>query len=243
MAGHSKWANIKHRKGAQDAKRGKIFTKIIKEITVSSRIGGGDIESNPRLRKAVENAKASNMPADNIERAIKKGSGTLEGVKYEEVTYEGYGPSGVAILIEVVTDNKNRSVSEIRHAFSKFGGNLAENGSVSWLFEKKGVIHLELLNSSEDDLYEIALNFGTDEIDNKSSFYEVKTGPEIMLELCELFKKEGFKIISSNIEILPKNYHHPKKEDIQQISMLLEVFENNDDVNNVYSNINFDFKH
>ena len=140
MAGHSKWANIKHRKGAQDAKRGKIFTKIIKEITVSSRIGGTDIESNPRLRKAVENAKANNMPADNIERAIKKGAGTLEGVKYEEVTYEGYGPSGVAILLEVVTDNKNRSVSEIRHAFSKFGGNLAENGSVSWLFEKKGVI-------------------------------------------------------------------------------------------------------
>ena len=141
MAGHSKWANIKHRKGAQDAKRGRIFTKIIKEITVSSRIGGGDIESNPRLRKAVENAKASNMPADNIERAIKKGAGTLEGIKYEEVTYEGYGPSGVAILLEVVTDNKNRSVSEIRHAFTKFGGNLAENGSVSWLFEKKGVIH------------------------------------------------------------------------------------------------------
>ena len=153
MAGHSKWANIKHRKGAQDAKRGKIFTKIIKEITVSSKIGGVDIESNPRLRKAVENAKANNMPADNIERAIKKGAGTLEGIKYEEVIYEGYGPSGVAILLEVVTDNKNRSVSEIRHAFSKFGGNLAENGSVSWLFEKKGIcikfdsklVHLLLL--------------------------------------------------------------------------------------------------
>ena len=243
MAGHSKWANIKHRKGAQDAKRGKIFTKIIKEITVSSRIGGGDIESNPRLRKAVENAKASNMPADNIERAIKKGAGTLEGVKYEEVTYEGYGPSGVAILLEVVTDNKNRSVSEIRHAFSKFGGNLAENGSVSWLFEKKGVIHLELLNSNEDELYEIALNFGTDEIDKKSGIYEIKTEPDVMLELCNLLKRRDFNIISSNIEMLPKNYHHPKKEDIQQISMLLELFENNDDVNNVYSNIKFDLKH
>ena len=243
MAGHSKWANIKHRKGAQDAKRGKIFTKIIKEITVSSRIGGGDIESNPRLRKAVENAKASNMPADNIERAIKKGAGTLEGVKYEEVTYEGYGPSGVAILLEVVTDNKNRSVSEIRHAFSKFGGNLAENGSVSWLFEKKGVIHLELLNSNEDELYEIALNFGTDEIDNKSGIYEIKTEPDIMIKLCKLLLKKEFNIISSNIEMLPKNYHHPKKEDIPQISMLLDLFENNDDVNNVYSNINLDFKH
>ena len=205
MAGHSKWANIKHRKGAQDAKRGKIFTKIIKEITVSSRIGGTDIESNPRLRKAVENAKANNMPADNIERAIKKGAGTLEGVKYEEVTYEGYGPSGVAILLEVVTDNKNRSVSEIRHAFSKFGGNLAENGSVSWLFEKKGVIHLELLNSNEDELYEIALNFGTDEIDNKSGIYEIKTEPDIMIKLCKLFIEKDFKIISSNIEMLPKN--------------------------------------
>ena len=243
MAGHSKWANIKHRKGAQDAKRGKIFTKIIKEITVSSRIGGADIESNPRLRKAVENAKASNMPADNIERAIKKGAGTLEGVKYEEVTYEGYGPSGVAILLEVVTDNKNRSVSEIRHAFSKFGGNLAENGSVSWLFEKKGVIHLELLNSNEDELYEIALNFGTDEIDNKSGIYEIKTEPDIMIKLCKLLLKKEFNIISSNIVMLPKNYHHPKKEDIPQISMLLDLFENNDDVNNVYSNINFDFKH
>ena len=239
MAGHSKWANIKHRKGAQDAKRGKIFTKIIKEITVSSRIGGTDIESNPRLRKAVENAKANNMPADNIERAIKKGAGTLEGVKYEEVTYEGYGPSGVAILLEVVTDNKNRSVSEIRHAFSKFGGNLAENGSVSWLFEKKGVIHLELLNSNEDELYEIALNFGTDEIDNKSGIYEIKTEPDIMIKLCKLLLEKEFNIISSNIEMLPKNYHHPKKEDIPQISMLLDLFENNDDVNNVYSNFNF----
>lgn len=243
MAGHSKWANIKHRKGAQDVKRGKIFTKIIKEVTVSSRIGGGDIESNPRLRKAVENAKANNMPADNIERAIKKGAGTLKGVKYEEVTYEGYGPSGVAILLEVVTDNKNRSVSEIRHAFTKFGGNLAENGSVSWLFEKKGVIHLELLNINEDELYELALNFGTDEIDNKSGIYEIKTGPNIMLDLCELLKREGLNIISSNIEMLPKSYHYPKKEDTQQISLLLELLENNDDVNNVYSNIISDFKH
>ena len=243
MAGHSKWANIKHRKGAQDVKRGKIFTKIIKEVTVSSRIGGGDIESNPRLRKAVENAKANNMPADNIERAIKKGAGTLKGVKYEEVTYEGYGPSGVAILLEVVTDNKNRSVSEIRHAFTKFGGNLAENGSVSWLFEKKGVIHLELLNINEDELYELALNFGTDEIDNKGGIYEVKTEPDIMLNLCKLLRRKGYNIISSNIEMLPKNYHYPKKEDTQQISLLLELLENNDDVNNVYSNIISDFKH
>jgi YebC/PmpR family DNA-binding regulatory protein len=242
MAGHSKWANIKHRKGAQDAKRGKIFTKIIKEITVSSRIGGVDIESNPRLRKAVENAKANNMPADNIERAIKKGAGTLEGVKYEEVIYEGYGPSGVAILLEVVTDNKNRSVSEIRHAFSKFGGNLAENGSVSWLFEKKGVIHLELLNSNEEELYETALNFGTDEIDNKSGTYEIKTSPDIMLKLCKLLKRDGFNIVSSNVEMLPKNYHDPKREDLEQISSLIELLENNQDVNNIYSNVNFDNK-
>ncbi len=242
MAGHSKWANIKHRKGAQDAKRGKIFTKIIKEITVSSRIGGEDIESNPRLRKAVENAKANNMPADNIERAIKKGAGTLAGVKYEEFTYEGYGPSGVAILIEVVTDNKNRSVSEIRHAFSKFGGNLAENGSVSWLFEKKGVIYLDLLNSNEDELYEIVLNFGTDEIDNKNGIYEIKTGPDLMIDLCKLLEEEKFKIISSNIEMLPKNYHHPKREDSEQINMLIKLLENNNDVNNVYTNVNLDFK-
>ncbi len=237
MAGHSKWANIKHRKGAQDAKRGKIFTKIIKEITVSVRIGGSEIESNPRLRKAIENAKSNNMPAENITRAIKKGSGKLAGVKYEEVTYEGYAPSGVAIMLEVVTDNKNRSVAEIRNAFSKFGGNLAESGSVLWLFKKKGIISLELSNSNEEDLYEIALNSGTDEIDNENGVYTIKINFEIMTQLSELFKNNGFRILSSEIDMLPSTFHYLEEEELEQTMMLIKVLDDNDDVINVYSNV------
>ena len=163
MAGHSKWANIRHRKGAQDKKRSKIFTKLIKEITIASRLGGGDISSNPRLRKAVSNAKSSNLPSDKIERAIKKGTGELEGVIYEEVTYEGYGPGGVAILINIITDNKNRTVAEIRHLLSKFDGNLGENGSVSWMFDKAGQIIMESKSESEDTVFEDAIDAGADD--------------------------------------------------------------------------------
>ena len=163
MAGHSKWANIRHRKGAQDKKRSKIFTKLIKEITIASRLGGGEISSNPRLRKAVSNAKSSNLPSDKIERAIKKGTGELEGVTYEEVTYEGYGPGGVAILINIITDNKNRTVAEIRHLLSKFDGNLGENGSVSWMFDKTGQIIMESKSESEDTVFEDAIDAGADD--------------------------------------------------------------------------------
>ena len=175
MAGHSKWANIRHRKGAQDKKRAKIFTKLIKEITIASRLGGGDISSNPRLRKAVSNAKSSNLPSDKIERAIKKGTGELEGVIYEEVTYEGYGPGGVAILINIITDNKNRTVAEIRHIFSKFDGNLGENGSVSWMFDKTGQIIMESKSGSEDTAFEDAIDAGADDFYAENNFYLVST--------------------------------------------------------------------
>ena len=164
MAGHSKWANIRHRKGAQDKKRSKIFTKLIKEITIASRLGGGDISSNPRLRKAVSNAKSSNLPLDKIERAIKTGTGELEGVIYEEITYEGYGPGGVAILINIITDNKNRTVAEIRHLLSKFDGNLGENGSVSWMFDKAGQIIMESKSESKDTVFEDAIDAGADAV-------------------------------------------------------------------------------
>ena len=170
MAGHSKWANIRHRKGAQDKKRAKIFTKLIKEITIASRLGGGDISSNPRLRKAVSNAKSSNLPSDKIERAIKKGTGELEGVIYEEVTYEGYGPGGVAILINIITDNKNRTVAEIRHLLSKFDGNLGENGSVSWMFDITGQIIIESKSGSEDTVLEDAIDAGADDFYAENNF-------------------------------------------------------------------------
>ena len=237
MAGHSKWANIKHRKGAQDAKRGKVFTKIIKEITVAARIGGSEIESNPRLRKAITNAKSNNMPAENIERAIKKGSGSLPGVNYEEVFYEGYGPSGVAIMLEVITDNKNRSVAEIRHAFSKFDGNLGENGSVSWIFEKKGLIRLKLNNSIEENLYEIAINSGAEDIAQNDDDFIIKVHPDNLLKLKDLLEKDGLKILSYNITMIPKTYQTLKENELEKIIALLKILENNDDVIGIYSNL------
>jgi YebC/PmpR family DNA-binding regulatory protein len=178
MAGHSKWANIKHRKGAADAKRGKIFTKLIKEITVAARMGGGDINANPRLRSAIIAAKAENMPKDNMERAIKKGTGELEGVNYEESTYEGYGPAGAAVLVESLTDNKNRAVAEIRHIFNKYGGNLGENGCVAWMFEKKGYLVVEKSVIGEDALMESALEAGAEDVREDGENFEVITAPE-----------------------------------------------------------------
>tara|TARA_B100001250_G_C19764124_1_gene773897 strand:+ start:167 stop:892 length:726 start_codon:yes stop_codon:yes gene_type:complete len=240
VAGHSKWSNIKHRKGAQDAKKGKIFTKIIKEITVSTRIGGSDIESNSRLRKAIQSAKSNNMPFDNIKRAIKKGSGSLAGVKFEKVIYEGYGPSGVAIMLEVITDNKNRSVAEIRNAFSKFGGKLGENGSVSWLFEKKGIIILKLNNSTEEILYELAIKAGVEDIEKNQEVYIIKLNPKVIYTLKEKFDKNGFSIVSVDIELIPKTYQIIKHHELEKLNMLFEIFENNEDINTFYSNFKID---
>ena len=240
MAGHSKWANIRHRKGAQDKKRAKIFTKLIKEITIASRIGGGDVSSNPRLRTAVSNAKSSNLPSDKIERAIKKGTGELEGVIYEEVTYEGYGPGGVAILINIITDNKNRTVAEIRHLFSKFGGNLGENGSVSWMFDKTGQIIIESKSGSEDTVFEDAINAGADDFYADNNFYLVSTSVDQLMVIRDRLYNAGYVIKSAEIEMVPKT--NQKLDDLKAKNFLklLDALEYNDDVNKVYTNFDFD---
>ena len=204
MAGHSKWSNIKHRKGAQDQKRGKIFTKLIREITIASRLGGGDLESNPRLRKAVNNAKSNNMPSEKIDRAIKKGTGVLEGVSYEEIIYEGYGPNGVAIIAEVITDNKNRSVAELRHAFTKFGGSLGETGSVSWMFEKKGQIIFKDSPLGLDALFDLVIEAGAEDIEEYDNGYIVTTPFELLMEVRKVIEEKGCVIKSADYEMLSK---------------------------------------
>ncbi|MBN2250959.1 MAG: YebC/PmpR family DNA-binding transcriptional regulator, partial [Candidatus Altiarchaeota archaeon] len=206
MSGHSKWSTIKHKKGAADAKRGKIFTKIIKEITLAARLGGGDIEGNARLRQAIAAAKAENMPKDNMEKAIKKGSGELEGgAAYEEVIYEGYGPGGVAVLVEVMTDNKNRTVSEIRHIFSKHGGNLGENGCVAWIFEKKGSIIFGKDAVDEDRLMEVALEAGAEDVVEQESEYEVITDPGSFEEVRSAMDAAGIPYLLAEIGMVPQN--------------------------------------
>ena len=240
MAGHSKWANIRHRKGAQDAKRGKIFTKIIKEITVSARIGGGEVESNPRLRKAVANAKSNNMPADKITRAIKKGTGELEGANYEEVSYEGYGPGGGAIMMEIITDNRNRTVADIRHLLTKHGGNLGENGSVSWMFDKKGQIIIEKKSDNDDIIFEAAIQHGADDFSVDENFYAVTTDQTVIMEVRDGLEDEGFTIRSSEIEMIPKTLQKVIGQDAQNALKLLEALDDHDDINHVYSNFDFD---
>ena len=240
MAGHSKWANIRHRKGAQDKKRSKIFTKLIKEITIASRLGGGDISSNPRLRKAVSNAKSSNLPSDKIERAIKKGTGELEGVIYEEVTYEGYGPGGVAILINIITDNKNRTVSEIRHTFSKFDGNLGENGSVSWMFDKTGQIIMESKSGSEDTVFEDVIDAGADDFYAENNFYLVSTSVDQLMVIRDRLDNAGYVIKSAEIEMVPKTIQKLDDLGANKFLKLLDALEDNDDINKVYTNFDFD---
>ena len=239
MAGHSKWANIRHRKGAQDKKRAKIFTKLIKEITISSRLGGGDISSNPRLRKAVSNAKASNLPADKIERAIKKGTGELEGVIYEEVTYEGYGPSGVAILMDIITDNKNRTVAEIRHLLSQFDGNLGENGSVAWMFDKTGQIIMESNSANEDTIFEDAINAGAEDFYVDNNFYLVSTSADQLMEIRDKLDDAGYDIKSAEIEMVPKTNQILGDLEAKKVLKLLDALDDNDDVNKVYTNFDF----
>ena len=239
MAGHSKWANIRHRKGAQDQKRGKIFTKIIKEITISSRLGGGDLTANPRLRKAVSNAKSNNMPADKIERAIKKGTGELDGVIYEEISYEGYGPGGVAILMDVITDNKNRSVAEIRHVLSKYNGNLGENGSVSWMFDKEGQIVLSSNTNNEDTTFEAAIEAGAEDFQINGDIYLVSTTSDKLMEVRDLLENLGYEIRSAEIEMVPKTIQKLEKKDSEMVLELLDALEDNDDVNKLYTNFDF----
>src|SRR6266480_668714 len=206
MSGHSKWHSIKHKKGATDAKRGKLFTKFIKEITVAARTGGGDPDANARLRKAILDAKAGNMPNDTIDRAIRRGTGAEEGVNYEEITYEGYGPGGVALLIEAVTDNRNRTVAEIRHMFSKNGGNLGEAGSVGWMFDKKGYIVVDKGAKSEDELFEIAIDAGADDMQEDGDVFEILTAPDNFEVVTDAIKKAGIEPQAAEVSMIPQNY-------------------------------------
>ena len=240
MAGHSKWANIKHRKGAQDQKRGKIFTKLIKEITIASRIDGGDLDSNPRLRKAVSNAKYNNVPAGNIERAIKKGIGDLDGIAFDEITYEGYGPNGVAIIIEVITDNKNRSVAELRHIFTKFGGSLGETGSVSWMFEKKGQIILESKSIVYETLFDIALIAGAEDLEKFENSYIITTPFESLMEVKKTIEDHGYLTKSADYQMISKTSQKVTKSESHSVVKLLDTLDNNDDVNRIFSNLDLD---
>ncbi len=236
MSGHSKWAGIKHKKAKVDAQRGRVFTKIIREITVAARVGGGDIGGNPRLRSAVLAAKAVNMPADNIERAIKKGTGELEGVHYEEVTYEGYGPGGVAVLVEVVTDNKNRTVGEIRKLFSRHSGNLGEAGCVAFLFEKKGYIQVDASKVDEDKLMSIALEAGAEDMQREESLFAVTTIPRDFEKVRDAIVKGGIQPLSAEITMYPKSTVSLEGKPAEQMLRLMEELEEHDDVQHVYAN-------
>ncbi len=236
MSGHSKWATIKRKKGAEDAKRGKIFTKLIREIAVAAKIGGGDPGGNPRLRSVIDKAREANMPQDNIARAIKKGTGELEGVNYEEQTFEGYGPAGVALMFNVLTDNKNRTISEIRHLLAKNGGNLGESGCVSWVFSKKGVLSFDKQQTSEDQLMEIALEAGADDIKGEDESLEVLTDPASFEAIRKAIEGKGLKPASAEVTMVPQNYVKLTGADAEKMLKLMEALEDHDDIQNVYSN-------
>jgi YebC/PmpR family DNA-binding regulatory protein len=236
MSGHSKWASIKHKKAATDAKRGKIFTKLIKEITVAARMGGGDAEANPRLRAAILAAKSENMPKDNIERAIKKGTGELEGVNYEETIYEGYGPGGAAVLVESLTDNKNRTVADIRHIFSKSGGNLGANGCVAWMFAKKGYIAVEAKDVAEDALMEAALDAGAEDIREADGSYEVIAALEDFENVKAAIDSAAIPYTVAEVTMLPQSTTFLKGREAELMVKLMESLEDCDDVQHVYTN-------
>lgn len=239
MSGHSKWATIKRKKASTDAARGKVFTKIIKEITISARDGGGDPDGNPRLRLAIASAKASNMPQDNITRAIKKGTGELEGVSYEEITYEAYAPHGIAVMIECVTDNRNRTVAELRHMISKHNGNLGESGSVAWMFERKGVVILAKENHSEDDVMEIILDAGADDLKTEEEFFEVISGIENFEKVRKALEDKKYKIESASMQQIAKNLVELDEKSAADVVKFLEIVEEYDDVQNIFSNADF----
>ncbi len=240
MSGHSKWHSIKHKKAAQDAKRGKAFTRIIKEVAVAARMGGGDPDINPRLRKAVADAKAVNMPADNIKRAIMKGTGQLEGISYEEITYEGYGPGGVAIFVETVTDNKNRTISELRHIFSKNGGNMGESGCVAWMFKKKGYIVVEKSKTSEDTLLDIILNAGAEDLREDGSNFEIITPPDKHESVEKILRDNNIEVAASSLSMIPQNYVKLEGKQAQQCLRLMEELEDHEDAQNVWANFDID---
>ena len=237
MSGHSKWSTIKRKKGANDAKRGKIFTKLIKEITIAARMGGGDPDGNPRLRTAVIAAKSENMPKDNIARAIKKGTGDLDGAVYEEILYEGYGPGGIAVLVETMTDNKNRTVADVRHFFAKSGGNLGESGCVAWMFDKKGSITVDREGVDEDELMDLAIEAGAEDVIEDETTFQILTEPDDFSEVVENLQKSGVKCLEASITMIPKNTVEVDAEKTARSLMkLLDNLEDNDDVQKVHAN-------
>jgi len=240
MSGHSKWHSIKHKKAAADSKRGKIFTKIIRELAVAARIGGGDPDANPRLRKAVSDARAVNMPADNVKRAIMKGTGQLEGSSYDEISYEGYGAGGVAVYVETLTDNKNRTVSEIRHIFSRNGGNLAESGCVAWMFKRKGYIIIEKAQASEEKLLSLILDAGAEDLRDDGSSYEIITQPEDFDAVTKVLNDNQIEIDTSSIAYIPQNNIKLQGKQAQQLLRLMEELEDHDDVQHVWANFDID---
>ena len=237
MSGHSKWSSIKHKKAAKDARRGKVFTKMIKEITVAARMGGGDVNANPRLRTAVITARAASMPSDNIERAIKKGTGELEGVSYEETQYEGYGPAGVAIMVSVLTDNRNRTVAEIRNLFGKHGGNLGEAGCVAWMFSKRGVVTVEKSAATEERLYEVALDAGADDISDAGEVFEVTAAPEKLEDIKTALEAGGIRVASAEVTMVPRSTVTLRGREAEHTLKLLEALEDHDDVQKVAANV------
>ena len=239
MAGHSKWANIRHRKGAQDKKKAKIFTKIAKEITISARIGGGDITANSRLRKAVSNAKSSNMGSDKIDRAIKKGTGDIEGVIYEEIVYEGYSPGGAAIILNVITDNRNRSVADIRSTFNKHNGNLGESGSVSWMFDIKGQIIMASNSFDENKIFEILIELGAEDFIENEEFYIVRTSSNDFMRIRDSMESIGCAIKSAEVAMVPKSFQKLNELDTDLTLRLLNSLDDNDDVNKIYTNFDY----
>jgi YebC/PmpR family DNA-binding regulatory protein len=240
MSGHSKWSTIKHKKALKDARRGKAFTKLIKDLTIAARMGGSDLSSNPRLRTAVAAAKGASMPNDTIDRAIKKGAGELEGVSYEEITYEGHGPGGVAIMLQVLTDNKNRTVSEIRHFFSKHGGNLGSPNSVAWMFTKKGAISVERAQAEEDRLMEVALDAGAEDVTVGDDLFEITTAPEDVDAVREELEKAGIAVASAEAAMVPQNTVMLAGKEAEQTLKLLDLLQEHDDVQSVSANLDID---
>lgn len=240
MSGHSKWSTIKRKKGAKDAERGRVFTRLIKEITVAARHGGGDENANPRLRSAIQAAKTANMPSKNIENAVKKGTGELPGVTYDEVVYEGYGPGGVALYIEALTDNKNRTVAEIRHILTKHGGSLGENGSVAWMFDKKGVVSIPAANTTEDDLMMIVLDAGAEDIEQDDDVFLVKSEPANLEAVKTALEENGVAYDSADLTLEPQNTIAVEGKQAEQLLKLLDLLEDQDDVQNLYSNFDID---
>ena len=240
MSGHSKWATIKHKKGALDARRGRIFTKLIKEITIAARMGGGDSDSNPRLRTAVLAAKAENMPADNIKRAIQKGTGELPGAAYEEAVYEGYGPGGVALMLEITTDNKNRTLSEIRHILGKHGGNLGSNGCVAWMFHKRGYVVVEKDRADEASLLELATEAGAEDMSEDGSNWEIFTPPSSFQPVVDKLKAAGVAPAAAEVSMIPQSYVKLSGKEAAQMLRLMEELEDHEDVQHVYANFDIE---